>query len=656
MKLSLNLINLSNFFEIRYNDFYSKHSKENLSRKNRFIKSCLQKKKVFKRNSMFFSSFTVHNSIKEFRSWDPSINFFIKFNILKVFRSLNRNRLKNIFCKVIHDIFFWQEIEKMINSNFVNICSEKIYLAAYNNNFSFLSRFLLNVYLSELDYYVNSISSKLNNKFNIFLGTLNRQQKNDFNYIFFSYIPLKMEKKLFYIHNLRKINLLLYNNIRQNYVNNLSDSKMRFFSLKIFYLRFLNFGLLGIKSSLAFTRSLYTDLITFTKTNLHLEFVESGLYSSLDKSLFFLGFNLRKKLVSLKRNEKLSLLNKKYLNLLKLRIFKYKQNITKIFLKRFKLELSSYVRRRLESKNIKLYSSTDAAFWTYLFQFESIRSSQINKFIGSFDTVPLVTNNIYSFIRSKTSTSPNYNKYSLKIYTNKIRFLLDEIFSKTPSFINSSIYSCDLSVVSSLKDFEKNILISIQKLNKDNIITLKPFNRKSGNVDSLFYTSLQSKNLFKLSQLYSSSNFLKSAENFVLLSLIPTKYCFEKFRKLGFMHPVKNRAVGNPNYLSFEDSYIIKSFGYLSYSILTWFRCSNNFTKAKILVEFIRQSCFLTLCRKHNKNKSWVYSVYTPDLLLTRNLFGKKSFFPSRKLVFSFSVRYVSHYNNFLDEKFFLEN
>lgn len=62
-----------------------------------------------------------------------------------------------------------------------------------------------------------------------------------------------------------------------------------------------------------------------------------------------------------------------------------------------------------------------------------------------------------------------------------------------------------------------------------------------------------------------------------------------------------------------EDTDIIKSFGYISYIFLTWFRCSKNFLKVKIFVNVIRESCFLTLARKHNKTKAWAYKVYTSD-------------------------------------------
>jgi len=68
--------------------------------------------------------------------------------------------------------------------------------------------------------------------------------------------------------------------------------------------------------------------------------------------------------------------------------------------------------------------------------------------------------------------------------------------------------------------------------------------------------------------------------------------------------------------LYLEDTKLIKSFSYICYIFLTWFRCCKNLLKLKSFIAIIRESCFLTLARKHNKNKAWAYKVYTSDCVM----------------------------------------
>nr|YP_009145434.1 maturase [Monomorphina parapyrum]AKL78908.1 maturase [Monomorphina parapyrum] len=649
---SFNLLNLSKFFDIKYREF---PSDIDCKTKNFFVKKVLSTNKLLQKKFDFYSYNTVHNSIKNMGTWDTDVDYFIKLDILRVFGNLNRNRLKNIFCKIIQETFFWQEIEKMINSNNINICSNDIYLTNDNNSFSFLSRFLLNLYLAELDIYVNSIISGFNNRLNIFFETSNIYLSGNSKSLLSEFIPLKLENLLSSKKSLKNINVLLYQTIESNFTRILPNSRTRFFVIKIFYTRFLHHGLIAIKSSLEFTRSFSNNLINFIRTNLHFDFTESLILSSIDKNLFFLGFNVRKKSFDFKSSSFLPL-KKSFLTKLDFRLLRFKKKINSLFFDRFKLELSSHIFKILKTKNLSSSSYKESVLWTYLFQLESVRSSQMNNFIGSFDSISLLTNNIFSSLKVRTSSSTTYYKYSLKIYNTKLKFLLNEISSKTPSFINASLYPLDFKLISLVRDFEKNIFILNEKLTQQDLNFRRSDLSFVNASSSSFYTNLQNKVLFRLKNLY-KKNFTKKdnfCRNSSLLVLVPTKFCFEKFRILGFVHPSKNRAWGNPNYLSFEDNYIIKSFGYLSFCIITWFRCTNNFTQAKLLVEVIRQSCFLTLCRKHNKGKSWVYSVYTPDLLLVRKFFGKRSFFPSRKLLSNLRKKYILGYNCFMNEKIFL--
>lgn len=138
-------------------------------------------------------------------------------------------------------------------------------------------------------------------------------------------------------------------------------------------------------------------------------------------------------------------------------------------------------------------------------------------------------------------------------------------------------------------------------------------------------------------------------EKRVFLFYFPVRDFFEKLRILGFIHLYKLRPIGNVNYISYDDWFIIKSFGFLAYCLLSWFRFCNNFSKVKYLIEIIRQSCFLTLSRKHNKSKAWAHDVYTYDLVVSNNLFFTNSFFPNRNFFFkknsNFNISELVYFN-----------
>lgn len=86
--------------------------------------------------------------------WDTRVNFVLKCEFLQGFLSLNLNRLKNIFFKLINDVRVWNEIEKMINSNFVSFSKDYIYINKNNMGLNSLSFLLFNIYLSEFDFYL----------------------------------------------------------------------------------------------------------------------------------------------------------------------------------------------------------------------------------------------------------------------------------------------------------------------------------------------------------------------------------------------------------------------------------------------------------------------------------------------------------------------
>ena len=128
-----------------------------------------------------------------------------------------------------------------------------------------------------------------------------------------------------------------------------------------------------------------------------------------------------------------------------------------------------------------------------------------------------------------------------------------------------------------------------------------------------------------------------------------------KFKILGFMHLSKDRPIGNIRYLSLSDLNIIRNFSYIYFMIMFWFLDCNNYKKLRSFLSLLRQSCILTLARKHNKSKSWASAIFTSNFLITKGIFTNS---PG---LFSFDFCYHHDHNFFsannfffIDESFFL--
>lgn len=130
-------------------------------------------------------------------------------------------------------------------------------------------------------------------------------------------------------------------------------------------------------------------------------------------------------------------------------------------------------------------------------------------------------------------------------------------------------------------------------------------------------------------------------------------YICYKFKLLGFVHSVNGRPISNAKYLTLVDKIIITNFSYIYFMINFWYLDCNNYLLLKSFLYILRESCILTLCRKHNKSKSWAVSVFTSNILVMKGLFtiisGLSPFDFQKKKVFTL----FSSKNLFLVDEFF---
>lgn len=118
--------------------------------------------------------------------------YFISCQFVNFFDLINKNRLKNIFSRIISDLRVWDEISKMLDNNILDIKSGYFYSNEFSPFFDFLSFFLFNVYMLEFDLYVFSLISKFCSRKVIFkLHSINFLDK-EFNKVNISPLKLKL--------------------------------------------------------------------------------------------------------------------------------------------------------------------------------------------------------------------------------------------------------------------------------------------------------------------------------------------------------------------------------------------------------------------------------------------------------------------------------
>lgn len=588
-------------------------------------------------------SFSVHYIINIIRNWSGYVDFFISVKLYRCFNLSHKNRLKNVFQKYIFDSKIWTEVEKMYLAGNINFSDFSVYRGKYNFQFSLLSVFLLEIYLSELDFFVLKLSRDYNLKRNIF------SNKKNISFHFSKYLknfmPLKLEKSLIFSFNIRQVITNSYYYIRSSVKQ--GKNFFAFFSRHISYVRYIDNFLIGLNCSIGFTTFFKKRIINFVRSNLQFDLGKLSFFSSTETFIFFLGFNL--KLSNFNKLNYFNLAkiktNTKYLNKFLARINLYSIKIYKLSLVRLNNELVNLTNAAFKQKSINFSSSNRKFFWAYVFQLECVRSTQYDKLLFTTEAVNLISSEIFNSFSMKKVLETN--KYFFNLYLSKINIILKDIIDSFPLTLNNSVLPVDLALNLSFLEFRKKVFLFSNFLNarfdkKINFIARNPF---------LF----SKKNGRKKVKSFLAFN-VNNNKNFLFIEIfLSSKFSLAKMSCLGLINPSIKCVIAISNLLIYEDFYIIRFFGQLAKTFLIWFSCCKDFSRVKNLVNLIRESCYLTLSRKHNKTKRWAYRVYTLDLIITLNLFKYKSFFPTKKFLLKVKRHFFFfRYDVFFDEIFFL--
>lgn len=186
-----------------------------------------------------------------------------------------------------------------------------------------LSRFILQIYLIELDRFFFMFASDFNLIKNLFLKRKNLSLMN-YKKNVFAYYPIKLQS-FFLQPNFSLINFI---SNKVKYCKDFFFYEKNIIFLKQFtYVRHLDHVLIGFISSMQVNSFFQKKLTSFVRSNLHLDVKSLKVFSFFDKEISFLGFNIRLLKPNLLNYYSLSKLmsNKKYYSQLNNRIKLYKK-------------------------------------------------------------------------------------------------------------------------------------------------------------------------------------------------------------------------------------------------------------------------------------------------------------------------------------------
>lgn len=543
----------------------------------------------------------------------------------------------------------------MFMSGLIDLTTDAIY-QTYNQfgyNSLNLSSFLLNIYLKDLDFYIFYLSRFFSFKKLIFnkknYNSLNSSP--NYNFLLKLYYPIKVSQLLRINLFIKKIRVLKFVQFKNYYL--MTNVSTFLFEKNISYLRYFSHIILGVIGSKNFFNFFFKKILTFVRSSIRFDLEKTSFFSNLDDSIIFLGFNI--KLVSLSQKNTNSIFDfrttKSYFSRILHRLEVSNRVVSKYINTRLNFELTFQLNKIFNLKKLNSYCNQDKDknFWLYLFQLEAIRSSKYDLLFLTSDRVKTFPEEFFLSLKFKRNL--NYQRYLFSLHILKMHQLLKEIVKTSVVSKNSLYSSFDISFDIFLNEYRKKLFFFYNKFFFQ--YSYKMYYRENIPKDSLYNI-----------RLYSKDNLLQNTKNVQIFKysstfeiFFPLNFSIEILRKFGLFHAFKFRAIGKSAFLKLDDMSIIKTFGSISYLFLNWYRCCFNFSFVKKFINILRESCFLTLCRKHNKNKTWVYEVYTYDLNIFDNLFSNKSFFPSRSVLSQmkrkfFMIRFIV----FFDERFFLNS
>jgi hypothetical protein len=596
--------------ELEYNSMKKNNTDDRIvANKSGHFKKDWLKYPVFSRFSFGFRPFrSAHGALQLIKNWPVNINWFIKFDIVKAFDKVNRNRLKNIFLKYCADHRIWNEINKLMKAEIIGFKSNSSSDLGISQG-SVLSPFLFNIYMTELDRFVESLQLKYEVKSS---GSgKDPSVKNEFEQFARQFRTKRGLATTLAERGSPEAVLALYKKKRAEFYKKHGSSAGEDRTVRrITYVRYADDFIVGVTGPRDFALKIATKIETFIKSDLHFRVHDVLLKGRDEGAVKFLGFNIY--LSSVKNKAKVKANKIKSINKYKKRsLARLKGSdarISQAYFNSIKHGFLNYLQNTYEKLNLKKNKNTDALL--------------VKNFINKNIEELIFTN---SQPRSESLNSNlalrRFTQYFKDLFSKNINISLkvwEENFKGLEPFQENFVLTKELSKVikardnflAELRQIEKSVIDETQEAAKEEAIKLY---RKKQSL-KFFHRSPFSK--------LSEREFARAAELLSLRTMDVTrsrrisirfdvKGFYSKLADLGFYSAKRNLPLSVPKLIFLNDYEIISFYNSLIRGYLNWFRCSDNFSSTKNIIWTLRMSCLKTLARKHKKNLKWALIIFT---------------------------------------------
>lgn len=282
----------------------------------------------------FRVNYSTHTALKQIKTKWTGLYWFIEFDIEKAFDQIHRNILMNLINKMVKDQRLADLIRKMFNCKI--LAPENFYFKKDKGvpQGNILSPLLCNIYLHELDLFMNELMKKYKKG--------SRPTKNN---IYYKKLELtKYERTLsneMQENRLRTKRRQLFNKGIKPYLHDGNFIRVR-------YIRYADNILIGVRGPKLIVEKIKNEVANWLKSNLHLNFKKekTKLTFVIGNKVDFLGFNLYKHSYNQMPYRNSRRIEK--LKRVKARLLALKDNAKKKLSKRIRYDLTKTIQQKLK--------------------------------------------------------------------------------------------------------------------------------------------------------------------------------------------------------------------------------------------------------------------------------------------------------------------
>jgi Type II intron maturase/Reverse transcriptase (RNA-dependent DNA polymerase) len=562
------------------------------------------------------------------KNWRTNTNFLIDYDISKAFENINRKRLKNLFCAYIKDIRFWFEISKLLNAG-VLFELQVIFEHKKVAQGSILSPFLFNIYMHELDKKVVNLqkltSSSHKSHESVTYG--NKEAEMEYRKISRDFATDNLRRALKKYGSKKAVlgaRKRAYKEHHDKYGRRKGiDNEVR----HIQYVRYVNDFLIGIVGSRKFATQVRKDINNFIKGNLHLNVKKDNLIHRNDGPVKFLShlvglpeFKVKTsavpKAIRAARKHKNSSIARFLATdkrLARAKSYEFQANILKQvrnLSKKMKTNISKQdqndsISSILAFKELGTALKEELALesWDQLVEL-MLHADSLSGEAG--ETRNKALDRWIAYLQNE---GDRLNEFCANILRDKITSIIKLNWTENLSRGNArKVEAFQSDYLEKAEEIIKETFNEVVEKKRNSVI--KKFNIKANPGLPL---SDDDKELIELAEELALQSAIKASPRRISVNA-PISEVFAKLRLKGYIHPIKDRAVGNLHLGFYTDSEIITHYNSVIRSLLQWFSGADNLSKIKGLAQLLRKSCVLTLANKHKKSSNWIYTVYGSEI------------------------------------------